>query len=324
MNEGSISHSIPPQPRSRLAPTPSGFLHRGNLYSFLLTWLAVRRRGGSLHLRIDDMDSRRKRPEYVEDIFRSLEFLGLDWDTGPGGPGDLDQRWSQRFRMEAYRDFLERLRREDLVFPCTCTRRELREAAVQAEAQGSASRGGCLGGCPREGRPAAWRLRTDRCPGGARLTPEMREFVLWRKDNLPAYQLTCVVDDGLDGITWIVRGEDLAEPPRAQGALTRRPGWAMPPVYHHRLVRAGDGRKLSKSAGNGPYGRSLGAFRQGDLSPREAEALRRDFLRDFCSWAAGPRPGTRAWEICPGVSRPADLLHLPKEFFEGEGFSGIP
>ncbi|NJL14359.1 MAG: hypothetical protein HC913_16005 [Microscillaceae bacterium] len=75
--------------RTRFAPTPSGFLHEGNAFSFVLTWLAARHFGGKIHLRIDDLDQTRCRPEYVEDIFRSLDWLGLDWDSGPQGVDDF-------------------------------------------------------------------------------------------------------------------------------------------------------------------------------------------------------------------------------------------
>ena len=84
---------LPALPISRFAPTPSGFLHIGNALNFILTWLLVRRRGGRLHLRIDDMDGIRVRPEVVEDIFYSLDWLGLDWDTGPSGPEDFHARF---------------------------------------------------------------------------------------------------------------------------------------------------------------------------------------------------------------------------------------
>ena len=89
--------------RTRIAPTPSGYLHPGNAWSFLLTWLLARRDGGSIHLRIDDMDTARFRPEYIEDIFASLEWLGLDWDTGPRSLTEIQSTHSQHLRLERYR-----------------------------------------------------------------------------------------------------------------------------------------------------------------------------------------------------------------------------
>jgi glutamyl-tRNA synthetase len=95
--------------RTRIAPTPSGYLHAGNAWSFLLTWLSARRQGGSIRLRIDDLDAARMRGEYVEDIFASLEWLGLDWDTGPRTPAEAETIHSQRLRIPRYREALERL-----------------------------------------------------------------------------------------------------------------------------------------------------------------------------------------------------------------------
>ena len=94
-------------PRTRFAPTPSGYLHLGNAWSLALTWLLARSRGGSIHLRIDDLDAARLRPEYLEDIFASLEWLGLDWDGGPRDPADFLARHSQRLRLDRYRAALD-------------------------------------------------------------------------------------------------------------------------------------------------------------------------------------------------------------------------
>lgn len=96
-------------PRTRFAPTPSGFLHAGNAWSFLLTWLLARSQGGSIHLRIDDLDTARFREEYIEDIFASLEWLGLDWDTGPRSLADIKSIHSQHLRIERYRAALQAL-----------------------------------------------------------------------------------------------------------------------------------------------------------------------------------------------------------------------
>ena len=95
---------------SRLAPTPSGYLHLGNAFSFILTWLLVRRLGGKLHLRIDDLDAPRLNKDCLEDIFIQLEWLGLDYDTGPQGPGDHLRHFSQSLRLEEYMSALEEIR----------------------------------------------------------------------------------------------------------------------------------------------------------------------------------------------------------------------
>ncbi len=94
--------------RSRLAPTPSGFLHLGNVFSFVLTWLIVRKQHGHLHLRIDDLDADRAKPAFYDDIFTTLDWLGLDYDSGPRSTGDCLRHWSQRHRLPAYNQVLER------------------------------------------------------------------------------------------------------------------------------------------------------------------------------------------------------------------------
>ena len=106
-------------PKTRLAPTPSGYLHRGNLFSFALTWLLARKDGLQILLRIDDMDRARFRPEYLEDIFRSLDSLGINYDEGPSGPDDFHSRWSQMHRRELYDYALSQMRQDQLLFACT-------------------------------------------------------------------------------------------------------------------------------------------------------------------------------------------------------------
>lgn len=140
--------------RTRIAPTPSGFLHAGNAWSFLIAWLWARSRGGSVHLRIDDLDTARLRPEFVEDIFASLSWLGLDWDSGPRDRAEFEARYSQRQRLAGYRKALEALRdapagpgepaagdslREGAegngrayarVYPCACSRERARKDSL--------------------------------------------------------------------------------------------------------------------------------------------------------------------------------------------------
>ena len=102
---------------SRLAPTPSGYLHLGNAFSFILTWLLVRRLGGKLYLRIDDLDAPRLNQDCLEDIFIQLEWLGLDYDTGPQGPVDHLRHFSQSLRLEEYMSALEEIRESGLLMP---------------------------------------------------------------------------------------------------------------------------------------------------------------------------------------------------------------
>lgn len=95
---------------TRMAPTPSGFLHLGNMYNFILNWLWARANNGKVLLRIDDADTERKRKEYLDDIFRVLEKTGLDWDLGPTGPDDFERNWTQAQRNDIYASLLATLR----------------------------------------------------------------------------------------------------------------------------------------------------------------------------------------------------------------------
>lgn len=249
--------------RSRIAPTPSGFLHLGNAVNFLLVWVMVRARGGALKLRIDDADAARTRPEYVEDIFRQLEWLGITWDEGPQSPDEFYRRHSQLLRVDRYHQTVELLRQEGHVFACTCSRSLLRSAGS------SVYPGTCRGRAAPPGEEFALRLQVPEetvvrvqdtvVPLGRR----MGDFVVWRRDDAPAYQLASVVDD-IDGrINLIVRGEDLLESTAAQLFLAAKlkdaGSFLDAAFYHHPLVADAGGRKLSKSQN----AHSLAAFRSG-------------------------------------------------------------
>ncbi len=239
--------------RSRLAPTPSGYLHLGNAINFIRTWLLVRQEGGVLKLRIDDLDADRCRPEYIEDIFRQLEWLGLDWDEGPAGPEDFARHHSQRLRLERYRRLRRELEAAGRTYACACSRREIQQV----------SRDGLYPGTCRQRAVAsagsyAVRLRVEAgtiVAIGAEtlaLDREMGDFVIWRRDDLPAYQLASLADDLDDRITLIVRGEDLRASTAAQlhlAACLGRVSFSRIRFRHHPLLPGSDGRKLSKSDG---------------------------------------------------------------------------
>lgn len=237
--------------RSRLAPTPSGFLHIGNGVNFVITWLLVRRAGGSLRLRIDDADSERCRREYVEDIFRQLDWLGLDWDEGPVGVEDFLRNHSQRLRRECYRAVMTRLRERGHAYACACSRRELRARAGSAVYPGFCRRKNLA-----DDGQAAIRLLV---PEGTLIQVQgrdlplatmMGDFVLWRRDDRPAYQLTSLADDLADRINCIVRGEDLLASTAAQLYMARCLGeaeFSCVSFLHHELLASAAGDKLSKS-----------------------------------------------------------------------------
>jgi glutamyl/glutaminyl-tRNA synthetase len=262
--------------KTRFAPTPSGLLHPGNGLSFIITWVLARAAGASILLRIDDLDEQRRRLAYVEDIFYTLDWLGLDYDEGPAGVDDFLAHWSQRSRMDLYLQALGRLRHTtDGLYACCCTHRQLQASAVQ--------KGIYAGSCRRAGLSldlpeVAWRLHVPeetrlwcRGWGGAAdqyLSPArlMGDFVVRKKDGDPAYQLSSVVDDLHFGVTAVVRGMDLLPSTAAQlylASVLKEDVFLQLRFFHHPLLLDGAGEKLSKSQGAG----SLQAWREAGHSP---------------------------------------------------------
>ncbi len=242
----------------RFAPSPTGPLHAGSLVAALASWLDARAHGGRWLLRIEDVDGPRCVPGADALIMQQLATCGLLPDEPP--------LW-QSSRGALYEAALQRLLAAGLAYPCACSRKDI-EAALVAQGwqhERHAERvypGTCRHGL--DGRPArAWRLRTDasgadlwidwqdRRLGKQRqnLTAEVGDFVLKRADGLWAYQLAVVVDDADQGITHVVRGEDLADNTPRQTHLQRGLGLPTPAYLHTPLVLAGDGQKLSKQNG---------------------------------------------------------------------------
>lgn len=247
--------------RIRLAPTPSGFLHAGNALNFILNWLVARYHGGSVLLRIDDLDAARKRPEYLLDIRDSLFWLGLDWDEGPGLHGvdfltDFERNWSQYRRMPLYINLLDRLRSQGKLFACAKSRSDL--AATGAEyPQAFTEQGLSL-----DQADVAWRIYSPE------LTGSLKHFIARRRDGIPAYQIASVADDLYFHITHVIRGEDLLESTRAQQYMARQLGedkFLSINFLHHPLLLDHSGRKLSKSAGD----TSLRSIRDTGAGPAE-------------------------------------------------------
>ncbi len=247
---------------SRLAPTPSGFLHVGNAFSFILTWLLVRKSGGTILLRIDDLDSDRVRPEYIADVFETLDWLGLDWDTGPQSTDEFNQRYSQKLRLDLYHHLLHRLRTEtELVYACRCSRSSFREGSTDGLYSGV-----CLHQHWSLTAPeVAWRIHV---PELAIVKPKSQffpmhnqsynvaallgDFVIRRKDGIPAYQIASVADDLHFGINAIVRGADLLPSTVAQlwlADVLQLKAFTQSKFYHHPLLTDTHGQKISKSTG---------------------------------------------------------------------------
>lgn len=231
---------------TRIAPTPSGYLHLGNAVNFVLTWLAARQRGGRVLLRIDDLDADRKRPEYVADVFETLDWLGLDYDLGPTGPDDFETNWSQRHRQNRYEATLAELVGRGAVYACGLSRKQL------------AAYGGAYPAAGREQNlsldtpDAAWRFRIDESGQDG----PVRDVVVRRRDGLPAYQIASLTDDVDFGVTHLVRGQDLIESTYLQRRLAEQLNWSTfldAQVWHHPLLTQ-NGQKLAKSAGSGATG----------------------------------------------------------------------
>ena len=251
----------------RFAPSPTGALHAGSLVAALASWLDARAHGGRWLVRIEDLDAPRNVAGAAERILDQLERCGLRADEAP---------LCQSARTPFYEQALDRLLAAGLAYPCGCSRRDLELAGAPAEAHRHRHGERVYPGTCRDGlkgKPArSTRLRTDRPPrdaddnngtviawtdrrlGAMRqdLAREVGDFVLRRADGVWAYQLAVVVDDAAQGITDIVRGEDLAGNTARQILLQRRLGLPTPRYLHTPLALAANGEKLSKQTGAAP------------------------------------------------------------------------
>ena len=239
----------------RFAPTPSGRMHLGNVFSALLAWLSVRAAGGGLLLRIEDLDTLRCSAENAAIVRDDLRWLGLVWDG---------EQPSQSTRSEYYESILDHLRDMGCVYPCWCTRGDLKNAANAPHASDGHPiyPGTCRELTEEERarraaeRPPLWRLRVpdeeisfaDGHYGvyTENLARECGDFILRRADGVFAYQLAVVADDIDAGITQVVRGCDLLSSTPRQLYLYRLLGAAPPNYFHIPLLTAPDGRRLSK------------------------------------------------------------------------------
>lgn len=243
--------------RGRLAPSPTGYLHLGHARTF---WTAQQRAiGGELILRNDDLDRARCRPEFVAAMLEDLRWFGFRWSEGPdvGGP---DAPYDQSARMSRYETAFERLRGGGFIYPCTCSRQDVARALV-APHQGEEEPvypGTCRGAAiDRERRGVNWRFRV---PDGVRVEfidghfgaqvavcgRDFGDFLVWRKDDLPSYQLACTVDDAEIRISEVVRGADLITSTFRQLLIYRALESTAPAFYHCPLVTDALGMRLAK------------------------------------------------------------------------------
>lgn len=232
----------------RFAPSPSGRMHLGNVFTALMAWLSVRSQNGRMLLRIEDLDPDRSKPEYIDFLRRDLEWLGLDWD---------EEMPLQSTRNDIYQTYFDRLD----TYPCYCSRSELHAASAPHVSDGKwIYAGTCRNLTPEEraakGRTPAWRVRvpeeTVRFTDGVfgkyteNLASDCGDFILRRSDGVFAYQLAVVCDDALGGVTDVVRGCDLLSSTPRQLWLYRQLGFSAPRFFHVPLLIAADGKRLSK------------------------------------------------------------------------------
>jgi glutamyl-tRNA synthetase len=255
--------------RGRLAPSPTGLLHIGHARTF---WIAVQRateRGGVLILRNEDLDSQRCRPEFVDAMIEDLRWLGIPWQEGPDCGGPVGP-YTQSERRSHYLAAWKRLRALGAIYPCTCSRKDV---ALSAGAPNDGDdeplySGKCRPGRPAKAKPSSgeytdnpagsnWRFRVpddepisfiDQHLGPQQFTAgrDFGDFIVWRRDDVPAYQLAVVVDDAAMGITEVVRGADLLKSTARQILLYRALGLTIPDFYHCDLVRDKAGVRLAK------------------------------------------------------------------------------
>lgn len=242
--------------KTRIAPTPSGFLHLGNAFSFVKTYLLARQNNLKILLRVDDLDRRRYRQKYVAGLLETLKQLGLEYDEGPQSVDDFEQQWSQQRRMDIYHSYLENLLKGERVFACACSRKEVWQNSGDGVYPGT-----CLNqSLPLSAKNVAWRLKVSESKSLSVCTWEgqalacdfpraMRYFVVRRKDGIPAYQLASMADDAYYNITHVVRGQDLWHSTLAQLALAQNLAASFQKIkfHHHPLLLSPAGKKLSKS-----------------------------------------------------------------------------
>ncbi|WP_292083439.1 MULTISPECIES: tRNA glutamyl-Q(34) synthetase GluQRS [unclassified Brevundimonas] len=274
---------------TRFAPSPTGRLHKGHAFSALTAWSAAKATGGRFVLRIEDIDPTRCKPEFEAAIFEDLAWLGLDWETPV-------RRQSEH--LADYAAVIDALNARGLLYRCFRTRKEILDAIGDAP-HGPAEVVRPGPHAPEdearllaEGRPYAWRLSLDRArqalgedawnalsfveegegpdgeTGVIRARPETAgDVVLARKDAGTAYHLAVTHDDALQGVTHVVRGQDLFEATHIQRLIQTLMGWPAPVYRHHRLLTGPDGRRYAKR----DQSVTLAELRAGGLTP---EALR--------------------------------------------------
>ena len=256
--------------RGRLAPSPTGYLHLGHARTFWTAQERARAQGGTLILRNEDLDRARCRTEYVQGMYEDMRWFGLAWSEGPDVGGPLAP-YSQSERMSWYRAAFEQLRAGGFVYPCTCSRKDIQVAVTAPHAADDEliypgtcrpkgfihQTAGASGSTVAPTSSASWRFQV---PDGETIAftdgnfskqhfvagKDFGDFVIWRGDDVPAYQLACVVDDAAMQITEVVRGADLLVSTARQILLYRALNLTAPAFFHCELMRDETGQRLAK------------------------------------------------------------------------------
>lgn len=291
----------------RLAPSPTGSQHLGNARTYLIAWLSARQQSGKVILRIEDIDSPRIKVNAAQQIEEELKWLGLDWDTGP---------IVQSTRMPKYEQALDALKQKELVYPCTCTRKDIEQAASAPHLEhelppypGTCSTRKVDIAKQLGNRPYAWRFRSSSSVPGyfdlfhGEVLPRAEyggDFVVWKNNNTPAYQLAVVVDDAEMGVTEVTRGDDLIPSTPRQLQLYHALELKPPSFAHVPLVVGTDGRRLAKRHGD----MRLATFRE--------QGMTSETLLGLLAWSCGWQPSIASvtlQELLASFS----LKSIPKE-----------
>lgn len=295
MRDGGVSGVV----HGRLAPSPTGALHLGNARTFLIAWLSIRSRHGTLVLRLEDLDHPKVKPQAAAQALEDLRWLGLDWDEGPdiGGP---HAPYVQTQCLERYAAALATLQRSGRVYPCVCSRHDVEagQSAPHAGEDGLAYDGTCRGRFASyasaaatlpAGRLPAWRFQVApdeetvfddgfHGPQRERVADTVGDFVIARHPQGAGYMLAVVADDAVMGVTEVLRGDDLLPATHRQLLLCRALALPPPRYVHVPLVVAPDGRRLAKRHGD----TRLATLRRQGLRPAQVVGL----LAWWCGWAA--------------------------------------
>ena len=250
--------------RGRLAPSPTGFLHLGHARTFWIAQTRARAHGGEVILRNDDLDSTRFKMDFVTAMLEDMRWFGFQWSEGPDIGGKFAP-YNQSERMSCYRAALEKLRAGGFIYPCTCSRKDIQAAVTAPHPENDEEPiypGTCRPKFPTPGSQLptskySWRFRV---PDGETISfvdgncgeqkfvagKDFGDFVVWRHDGVPAYQLSCAVDDAAMQITEVVRGSDLLVSTSRQILIFRALGWPPPKYFHCELMRDERGERLAK------------------------------------------------------------------------------